>query len=393
MCESLHLHSVLEEVPADTSQQGLLARRLGEGHRVIHGVAGSGKTMILGYRCLYLAETLSTPVLVLCFNVTLAARLREMMAERGVGDRVNIYSFHAWCKAQLRTYHVTTPEGEAPIWERQVAAVIEGVASGVIPRAQYGAVLIDEGHDFEPDWLRLVTGMVDPDTDALLLLYDDAQSIYAKRPALDFSLSSVGIQARGRTTILRLNYRNTEEILNFAYAFVQHYLGETVTETDRVPIIQPESAGRHGASPAVRMFEGFPEECRYVARVFRHLHDEKDVPWSDMCIVYHGHWMAEHLAAAFKAAGIATQVLGDSTQRRNFAQNSETVKLMTMHSSKGLEFPVVAVAGVGYLAKDETRRVSDAKLLYVAMTRSTDRLLLTSCRKNEFTQQLLAIAA
>ncbi|MCC7082643.1 MAG: hypothetical protein IT530_18425, partial [Burkholderiales bacterium] len=38
--------------------QEQLARSLGEGHRVIHGVAGSGKTMILGYRCVRLAAVL-----------------------------------------------------------------------------------------------------------------------------------------------------------------------------------------------------------------------------------------------------------------------------------------------------------------------------------------------
>ena len=37
-------------------QQEQLARSLGDGHRVIHGVAGSGKTMILGYRAEYLAQ-------------------------------------------------------------------------------------------------------------------------------------------------------------------------------------------------------------------------------------------------------------------------------------------------------------------------------------------------
>ena len=47
-------------------QQEQLARSLGEGHRVIHGVAGSGKTMILGYRCQYLAKVLAKPILVLC---------------------------------------------------------------------------------------------------------------------------------------------------------------------------------------------------------------------------------------------------------------------------------------------------------------------------------------
>ena len=57
--------------------------------------------------------------------------------------------------------------------------------------------------------------MVDPETSSLLLLYDDAQSIYKKK-ALDFSLSSVGVQARGRTTD-KLSYRNTNEILDYAY--------------------------------------------------------------------------------------------------------------------------------------------------------------------------------
>jgi superfamily I DNA and RNA helicase len=50
-------------------QQEILARNFGEGHRVIHGVAGSGKTLILAYRCQYLAQQQPKPILVLCFNV------------------------------------------------------------------------------------------------------------------------------------------------------------------------------------------------------------------------------------------------------------------------------------------------------------------------------------
>ena len=49
-------------------QQEQLARSLGEGHRVIHGVAGSGKTLILVYRCLRLSEETTKPILVLCFQ-------------------------------------------------------------------------------------------------------------------------------------------------------------------------------------------------------------------------------------------------------------------------------------------------------------------------------------
>lgn len=209
-------------------QQEQLARSFGEGHRVVHGVAGSGKTLILGFRCWYLAQTQSKPILVLCYNISLAARLRAFMREKGIEQQVQVYHFHDWCGQQLRSYQVDLMAGDAPVWERQVLSVIHGVELGQIPRAQYGAVLIDEGHDFEAEWLKLVVQMIDPDTNSLLLLYDDAQAIYKKKSGLDFTLSSVGIQARGRTSILKLNYRNTREILHFAFDFAKEFLQEKI---------------------------------------------------------------------------------------------------------------------------------------------------------------------
>src|SRR5690606_39457475 len=65
-------------------QQEQMAKSMGDGHRVIHGVAGSGKTLILGYRCLHLAQATSKPILVLCFNITLAAVLRSFVASTGI---------------------------------------------------------------------------------------------------------------------------------------------------------------------------------------------------------------------------------------------------------------------------------------------------------------------
>ena len=57
--------------------------------------------------------------------------------------------------------------------------------------------------------------LVDPATNSLLVLYDDAQSIYQKKRR-EFNFSSVGIEARGRTSVLELNYRNTAEVLLLA---------------------------------------------------------------------------------------------------------------------------------------------------------------------------------
>ena len=220
-------------------QQEQLARSLGDGHRVIHGAAGSGKTMILGYRCAHLANALHKPVLVLCYNRTLAARLAQVMSAQGLGDRVTVRHFHGWCRDMLRAYHVPLPANAASAdeWARGlVQRTIEGVDRGLIPRGQYGAVLIDEGHDFEPEWFRLVVQMVDPDTDSLLVLYDDAQAIYRRPAGLGFSFASVGIQAQGRTTILRLNYRNTWQILAVAQRFAEGLLEERGSGDDDIPL-------------------------------------------------------------------------------------------------------------------------------------------------------------
>jgi len=42
-------------------------------------------------------------------------------------------------------------------------------------------VLIDEGHDFEAEWLTLIMPMINPEMNSLLMLYDDAQSLYKKK--------------------------------------------------------------------------------------------------------------------------------------------------------------------------------------------------------------------
>ena len=55
----------------------------GEGHRVIHGVAGSGKTLILGYRAEHLAQVCAKPILILCYNESLARRIGSVMRAKG----------------------------------------------------------------------------------------------------------------------------------------------------------------------------------------------------------------------------------------------------------------------------------------------------------------------
>jgi len=369
-------------------QQEKLARGLGAGHRVIHGVAGSGKTMILGYRCLHLARLMHKPILALCYNVTLAARLRSLIEEHGINDRVNVYSIHNWANTMLKSYNFKPPRVENGNFDAAIELLIEQVAKGNVPRGQYGAILIDEGHDFRQEWLRLIVDMVDPETNSLLLLYDDTQSIYKRSPGLGFTLKDVGIEAQGRSTILKMNYRNTEEILKFAFDFIDDYVQPTEGSDDKVPIIEPATAGRKGSLPAVKQFDSFEEEARYIASLFRRLHVERDKQWAEMCVLYCHNWMGKALADVMSASGIPFSWLKDTKSKREFSASDDSVKLLTMHSSKGLEFPTVATCGVGSLGLEEERRQADAKLLYVAMTRATKNLLVTSSKESPFASKL-----
>ncbi|PID99819.1 MAG: DNA helicase II, partial [Thiothrix nivea] len=319
-------------------QQEQLARSLGTGHRVIHGVAGSGKTLILTYRSLYLARLLHKPILVLCFNITLSARLRAVMIEKGISNKVSVYHFHSWCDEQLRTYHLKRPDqrGQAYL-DELVKTVRVGLESGQVPGGQYGAIMIDEGHDFEPEWLSLISRMVDPETDSLLLLYDDAQSIYHNKSSLRFSLSSVGIQARGRTTVLKLNYRNTDEVFNFAYRFARQQLqAQQPTDEDQVPLIEPQSAGRHSFEPEIRVFNSLSEEIAKIATWLQYWHQQRNTPWADMAVLYRCKEQGRRLHKALQDNKVPCQWLHNKASKQRFRTDHDSVKLMTIHSSKGL---------------------------------------------------------
>ena len=240
-------------------------------------------------------------------------------------------------------------DGEEPFWERQVDSVISGVEKGWIPREQYGALLIDEGHDFEEEWLRLVVQMIDRNTNSLLLLYDDGQAIY-RRNSLGFSLSSVGVQARGRTKILKLNYRNTREILTFAYAFARDYLREKNADDDHVPLVVPETAGVRGPKPIFQA-AGFVRGRNRLRRRLR-----REMAQRRHTVEEHGDHLRRALVGQSRGArscGSEASLTSCSTRRK---AGSSTIPratqwvILTRQSSKGLEFPRVVLVGLGKAA-------------------------------------------
>jgi hypothetical protein len=87
--------------------------------------------------------------------------------------------------------------------------------------------------------------MVNPRTKALMVVYDDIQAIYKGRERPVWS--QLGIEAKGRMTVLKVNYRNTDQIVAFARRFASDVIGAPgTTADDEHAILLPEDAGRQG---------------------------------------------------------------------------------------------------------------------------------------------------
>ena len=97
--------------------------------------------------------------------------------------------------------------------------------------------------------------------------------------------------------------------------------------------------------------------------------------WNDMAIVYRRYGVGQLLADELARRGIPYQWQQDKAH--SYSPRHDSVKLITMHSSKGLEFPLVCIPGVGAPSKEQSELQDEARLLYVAMTRATHELVMT----------------
>ena len=231
-------------------EQERLARTLGDGHRLLRGVAGSGKTIVLICRVRYLLDQHPDwKILVVCYNRVLASFLH-----RTIGDkRVEVSTFDAWARQQLRTAGLDVPEppGRGPEWDEFWVETVPKLLSqafddGRVPTGGYQAILVDEGQDFADSWYRLLLRALDRGANRLFIALDSSQNIYRRR----ISWRSLGIQIAGRTKVVKRNYRNTRSILSAAYAMVQELDAAEADPGELISaLVVPDQALRDGPAP------------------------------------------------------------------------------------------------------------------------------------------------
>jgi superfamily I DNA/RNA helicase len=99
------------------------------------------------------------------------------------------------------------------------------------------------------------------------------------------------------------------------------------------------------------------------------------MPWNNMAIVYRRYGIGQQLVDALTRKGIPFQWQQD--KKHSYSPMHDSLKLITLHSSKGLEFPLVCIPGIGAPMKEDEDLQDEARLIYVAMTRATQELVMT----------------
>lgn len=252
----------------------------------------------------------------------------------------------------------------------------------------YRAALVDEAQDLTLVGLQLIRSLVNagqPDRpDGLFLAGDGAQRIYPG----GFTLRQAGVEVRGRTTVLRTNYRNTAEILGVAVA---------TTGSDEIEDLGEDFRRGEDAGDALR--DGDRPRL-LVARDDDHQHQlvnqeidaviagaDGDVGPGDIAVLCPSNKAAKAMRASLSAHHLPTIDLNDYDGTPN-----ESIKVGTLHRVKGLEFKLVIITDLsdGVFPRPRPNHVTAAEwadqeaemdaLLFVAMTRARDRLVLTCVR-------------
>jgi superfamily I DNA/RNA helicase len=249
-------------------------------------------------------------------------------------------------------------------------------ASAAPPR--YKAIVVDEAQDFSTEALRLVRAIAGPEhPDDLFLVGDAHQRIYGRQVAF----SSAGIAIRGRRSqTLRVNYRTTAAISRFAFGALR---GVTVDDLDAG---QADSRGivslRDGREPVMQTFDSAGDEERAVVTTVQEALGRGVSPEAIAVVARTKSLLLDRFGPALSDAGIDTVHTEHEEPRR------AAVRLATLHRVKGLEFPVVIIAGASdemlpfpspeLRSEDPVVRdqalLRERCLLYVATSRARDEL-------------------
>ncbi len=373
-------------------QQRLCGHRMDGRPRLVRGVAGSGKTIVLAH---WLADTLRREpdyrVLVAFANRSLQGLIMRHISDalgRMPSRGEVVFQHAAELMADLRTKHAIDYDGGQWDYDEMAGAIIDGVGLDAV-QAGYDALFVDEAQDFGPRALHVLTRLVrqtDPD-DAnarqVVLFYDNAQNIYARGTP---RWSDMGLDMRGRSTVMKESFRSTQPIAEFALNLL-FALQDPVHQFDSRDPDTRELVGRGLIDKRARLGRPWwtvhfnqvqgppPEVSWYTSRtadlegLVRKLTTwiEDGVRPGDVAVLVNVGAIGERVVrmAAESLAERGARIRYQTS--RSFEQADDLVIVSTVHSFKGYDAEIVAIpACESFQAEGEPL----PRNLYVGATRA-----------------------
>lgn len=249
------------------------------------------------------------------------------------------------------------------------------------PIKKYTHIIIDESQDLSKVQLKFLNLLhLKKSYSSIMFVADNTQSIYSQswlgkgRP-----YTTIGYDMSGRARTLSKNYRTTTEISKAAYGLIEK--DEAIQ--GNVDFVKPALIDRHGYPPIYRYFRNEMDQVEFLKDEIGSLRNEYEL--RDICIVAKEKRLIESAAITLEKSNISCENLTEGSSQFD----TDSVKLVTMHSIKGLEFKVIFLIHLDenvipndvHGMRDETTLTEERKLMYVGMTRANELLYISSVRR------------
>lgn len=282
----------------------------------------------------------------------------------GVNQREKLWSIFERTRAKLKERGLAT--------EAMVYASLTD-ACDLSQRFQH--IVVDEAQDMGVAELRFVQSMAGENADGLFFAGDLGQRIFQS----PFSWKSLGVDIRGRSFALKINYRTTEPIRRHADRLLPTAVKDIDgNEEDRRGVVSLFD----GVPPLIERFDTAAEEVAAVAAWVKSI-IQAGIDPQEVGLIVRSEAELPRAQAAAKATGLPWREPSDA--------EPGCLVISTMHRTKGLEFRAVTVMACDdEIVPDQDRietvadeadltEVYDTErhLLYVAMTRARDHLMMS----------------
>lgn len=409
--------------------------------KVVRGVAGSGKSIVLAVAVARLLQMKadfnelfendsSYRILVVCYNRTLVPFLKERIIEaykqrtgetalpKGVNLEIKILNdlYYAFSNKNqngkgLWDYSKVGKDdgfGRTQYYLESLGAALKKAPKNV-ERFKYDVIFIDEAQDLLPNEFKILKNLCKHGSEkgepSLNIFYDDAQNLYA-RPRPVWKELGIIVNVPGRAHVLDDCLRNTRQIIELSFNLLMGAASDTGIGSDVKKFAELKdlqerglvkknngfyevlfASDIEGKLPEIRICQNKDDEKREICERVKYLISEEDVRPSDILILSHRRNRLDEISQCLEEVGLQSKKAYSKDNKNDYIFSDNKIAISTVHSSKGYDAFHVLIASANEFITDDKGRAA----FYVGCTRARKRLEIFGYENKGFLKEIQTI--